>query len=67
MDATRRRTRDRTRQGWYARHRSVRFARRLGFPLAAPALKPEGPPGGPPRLRRAGRRTAPLSTGGPSF
>lgn len=32
MDATRtRRTRDRTRQLWYARHRQRRFARFLGF------------------------------------
>ena len=32
MDATRsRRTRDRARQAWYARHRQRRFARFLGF------------------------------------
>ena len=32
MDATRsRRTRDRARQSWYARHRERRFARFLGF------------------------------------
>ncbi|WP_406694442.1 hypothetical protein V5E97_25540 [Singulisphaera sp. Ch08] len=32
MDGTRaRRTRDRTRQTWYARHRQRRFARFLGF------------------------------------
>ena len=32
MDATRaRRTRDRARQSWYARHRQWRFARFLGF------------------------------------
>jgi hypothetical protein len=32
MDATRpRRTRDRARQAWYARHRQRRFARMLGF------------------------------------
>jgi hypothetical protein len=32
MDATRnRRTRDRARQGWYARYRQCRFARYLGF------------------------------------
>jgi hypothetical protein len=32
MDATRaRRTRDRARQRWYARHRQLRFARFLGF------------------------------------
>jgi len=32
MDATRaRRTRDRARQGWYARYRQWRFARYLGF------------------------------------
>jgi len=44
MDATRpRRTRDSIRQGWYARQRSVRFARRLGFSLTAPALEPEAP------------------------
>ena len=39
MDGTRaRRTRDRARQGWYARHRQWRFARFLGFPVG-----PEGP------------------------
>jgi hypothetical protein len=38
MDATRRRrTRDAARQGWYARWRSARFARRLGFPPASAA------------------------------
>jgi hypothetical protein len=38
MDATRpRRTRDSIRQGWYARQRSLRFARHFGFPLTAPA------------------------------
>jgi hypothetical protein len=32
MDATRaRRTRDRARQAWYARHRQRRFARFMGF------------------------------------
>jgi hypothetical protein len=32
MDATRpRRTRDKVRQSWYARHRQRRFARFLGF------------------------------------
>lgn len=32
MDATRaRRTKDRARQDWYARHRQRRFARFLGF------------------------------------
>jgi hypothetical protein len=32
VDATRaRRTRDKTRQAWYARHRQRRFARFLGF------------------------------------
>ena len=36
MDATRaRRTRDRARQQWYARHRQWRFARFLGFGSAA--------------------------------
>ncbi len=30
--ARRRRTRDRARRRWYAHHRQVRFARRLGFP-----------------------------------
>jgi hypothetical protein len=44
MDATRpRRTRDSIRQGWYARQRSVRFARHLGFSLTAPAPEPEAP------------------------
>jgi hypothetical protein len=51
MDATRpRRTRDSIRQGWYARQRSVRFARHLGFSLTAPVQGPEaltcGLPGG---------------------
>ncbi len=37
MDATRsRRTRDLIRQGWYAHHRSVRLARRMGFSHSAP-------------------------------
>jgi hypothetical protein len=37
MDATRaRRTRDRARQVWYARHRQQRFARFLGFTRAVP-------------------------------
>jgi len=37
MDATRaRRTRDRARQAWYARHRQRRFARFPGFPRAVP-------------------------------
>jgi hypothetical protein len=36
MDATRtRRTRDACRQQWYALHRSIRFARFLGFKAAA--------------------------------
>ena len=36
MDATRRRrTRDRTRQQWYARERQRRFARFLGFTSVA--------------------------------
>jgi len=48
MDATRpRRTRDNIRQGWYARQRSVRFARRLGFsPDMAPAPVLEALPWG---------------------
>jgi hypothetical protein len=38
MDATRaRRTRDRIRQQWYARHRQRRFARFLGFAPDAPS------------------------------
>jgi hypothetical protein len=43
MDATRpRRIRDSARQGWYARWRSVRFARHFGFsPAAADVPKPE--------------------------
>ncbi len=37
MDATRsRRTRDLIRQGWYAHHRSVRLARRMGFCHSTP-------------------------------
>jgi hypothetical protein len=41
MDATRtRRTRDACRQQWYAFHRSVRFARFLGFkPRTEPPIK----------------------------
>jgi hypothetical protein len=36
MDATRkRRTRDRARRAWYARHRQLRFSRWLGFFHAA--------------------------------
>jgi len=45
MDATRaRRTRDRARQGWYARYRQWRFARYLGFGdgIEPPAGRPEG-------------------------
>jgi len=39
MDATRtRRTRDRARQGWYARYRQWRFARYLGFADGAEAV-----------------------------
>jgi hypothetical protein len=43
MDATRPRClRDRARQGWYARWRSARFARHLGFsPAAAVVSQPE--------------------------
>ena len=43
MDATRpRRIRGSARQGWYARWRSVRFARHFGFsPSAAEVSKPE--------------------------
>ncbi len=47
MDATRaRRTRDRARQGWYARHRQWRFARYLGFGdgIEPPAARPEPSP-----------------------
>jgi len=45
MDATRpRRIRDSARQGWYARWRSVRFARHFGFsPSAAVVAKPNSP------------------------
>ncbi len=49
MDATRpRRLRDCARRGWYARHRCVRFARRLGFPPAGAAPEPPAcdPPAG---------------------
>ena len=43
MDATRpRRMRGTARQGWYARWRSVRFARHFGFsPTAAAVSQPE--------------------------
>ncbi len=54
MDATRaRRTRDRARQGWYARHRQWRFARHLGFGdgIEPPAARPESGP--PARLGRS--------------
>ena len=47
MDATRaRRTRDRARQGWYARHRQWRFARYLGFGdgIEPPAARPDPNP-----------------------
>lgn len=53
MDATRaRRTRDRARQGWYARYRQWRFARYLGFGegIEPPVARPEGSP--PTRLGR---------------
>jgi hypothetical protein len=41
MDATRpRRIRDSARQGWYARWRSVRFARHFGFSSTAIAARP---------------------------
>jgi hypothetical protein len=49
MDATRtRRTKDRARQAWYARHRQRRFARFLGFTQDATAAagcrrRPAGP------------------------
>jgi hypothetical protein len=50
MDATRaRRTRDRARQAWYARHRQWRFARFLGFGGGTELL---------PRLYAMPRRTA---------
>jgi hypothetical protein len=40
MDATRsRRTRDRARTRWYARWRSLRFARHLGFPAPPPVVR----------------------------
>ena len=43
MDGTRtRRTRDRARQAWYARHRQRRFARFLGFDDRA--RDPSSPP-----------------------
>jgi hypothetical protein len=60
MDATRpRRTRDSVRQGWYARWRSFRFARHLGFPPTAsvapgPEALPLRCPDGPPALPRHG-------------
>jgi len=46
MDATRpRRIRDSARQGWFARWRSVRFPRHLGFsPTAAASKPPVAPP-----------------------
>ena len=48
MDATRpRRIRDSARQGWYARWRSLRFARHFGFSPAATAAKP--PAAAPPQ------------------
>jgi hypothetical protein len=52
MDATRaRRTRDRARQAWYARHRQWRFARFLGFLTSSgPAIEQMPSPG----LARAG-------------
>ncbi len=47
MDATRaRRTRDRARQGWYARYRQWRFARYLGFPMGPEVLKAKRPSNG---------------------
>jgi hypothetical protein len=52
MDATRpRRLRDSARQGWYARWRSFRFARHLGFPLPPPSPRGRRPCPGrvPPR------------------
>jgi hypothetical protein len=74
MDATRpRRTRDRIRQDWYARQRSFRFARRLGFPLTAPTPEPEaspcGLPAGSPWLTPNGPvpGTSPLDLAGEVF
>lgn len=44
MDATRaRRTRDRTRQVWYAHHRQQRFARFLGFAQGVNSKRTGGP------------------------
>jgi hypothetical protein len=41
VDGTRaRRTRDRARQAWYARHRQRRFARFLGFDVRDPVSPP---------------------------
>jgi hypothetical protein len=55
MDGTRaRRTRDRARQGWYARHRQWRFARFLGFPVG-----PEAPIGGMSVVRSAAGQDRP--------
>ncbi len=48
MDATRpRRKRDQARRAWYAYHRTVRFARRLGFSPAYAAPGPDPPACGP--------------------
>lgn len=54
MDATRtRRTRDRARQGWYARYRQWRFARYLGFGdgIESPTFRPAVGPA--PRIDRS--------------
>jgi hypothetical protein len=52
MDATRsRRIRDSARRGWYARWRSIRFARHFGFSPSAGVLSK---PAGAPLLWRAG-------------
>ncbi len=77
MDATRpRRIRDSARQGWYARWRSARFARHLGFsPTAAVTPKPDAPPcempGGLPTCSAGYRPGAwgwnGLAPGGPSL
>jgi hypothetical protein len=61
MDATRtRRTRDRARQAWYARHRQWRFARFLGFLTSSGPATEQMPSSGPPNSTR--RREASFDT-----